>query len=34
MANVFGNPDITGCLKAETIIYEVEGASIPVQPLP
>ncbi|GMQ88629.1 MAG: hypothetical protein BMS9Abin09_0058 [Gammaproteobacteria bacterium] len=34
MANVFGDSDITGCLKAETIIYEVEGATIPVQPLP
>ncbi len=26
MANVFGDSGITGCLKAETIIYEVEGA--------
>ncbi len=34
MANVFGDSDITGCLKAETIIYEVGGASVPVQPLP
>jgi hypothetical protein len=33
-ANVFGDSDVTGCLKAETIIYEVEGASIPEQPLP
>lgn len=32
--NVFGDSDITGCLKAETIIYEAEGATIPVQPLP
>ena len=33
-ANVFGEADVTGCLKAETIIYEVQGASTPVQPLP
>jgi len=33
-ANVFGDFDVTGCLQAETIIYEVDGASIPVQPLP
>jgi len=34
MANVFGNSDNAGCLKAVTIIYEVEGPTIPVQPLP
>jgi len=33
-ANVFGDSDVTGCLKAETIIYEAKGAFIPVQPLP
>lgn len=33
-ANVFGYTDITGCLDAETIIYEVEVAFIPEQPLP
>jgi hypothetical protein len=33
-ANVFGDFDVTSCLQAETIIYEVDGASIPVLPLP